>query len=71
MNYYDRVDRVLAHLYEHKDGNPFYESLIKYFRIRGTLTVRQVESVERNMVRDIRIRREKGVLAIREWNRNH
>lgn len=71
MDYFTRIDKVLAHLYKYGEGNNYYESLLKYFRFRGTLTIGQVESVERNMIRDARIHQEKAVRAIREWNRNH
>lgn len=71
MNYYQRVDRALAHLYKYGEGNGYYQSLLRYFRTYGALTIRQVESVERNMAHDARIHNERAVRAIREWNRNN
>ena len=49
MNYYTRADRVLDYLEIHKGSNPFYKKLLTYFRIHGTLTIRQIEAVERDM----------------------
>lgn len=40
---------MLDHLEIYKGSNPFYKKLLTYFRVYGTLTIRQIEAVERDM----------------------
>lgn len=71
MNDYLRMERVLAHLHDYGTGNKFYQNLLGYYRLHGTLTMRQVESVEKGMREDTRIRQERALRDLREWNTTH
>lgn len=50
-----REERVVSWLRDHAGENPFLRSVLFHFERKGSLTERQLDAVERNMNRPVRV----------------
>jgi hypothetical protein len=65
------MDKVVAHLERHSSTNTYYKGLLRQYQLLGTLSSKQIASVQRAIVDDNIRAQDKARAEIREWNANH
>lgn len=65
------MDKVVAHLERHASTNTYYKGLLRQYQLLGTLSAKQVASVQRSIVDDNIRAQNKARAEIIEWNATH
>ena len=65
---YNRIERVIAHLRKHREGNRFYDSVLRQYELLGRISPKQVLAVEASMARDTQAWQSERRTLLAEWN---